>query len=281
MVEISAKLVQELREATNVGMMECKRALVEAGGDKDKAIRLLRERGLAIAAKKASRAANQGLVGSVILDGGKVGTLVEVNCETDFVARNESFKAFVAEVAQKAVTTDADLSESMKDVLLKKITEIGENIVVRRGVKFAVQGTGLVASYIHLGGKVGVLIEVGCGKAETVQSPDFRELVKDLTLHIAACSPRGLDRASIPAAIVAAEREIYAKQVQGKPAQILEKIVDGKMNKFYQQNTLTEQPFVKDPNQSVTQVIDVVAKKLGDSIAVRRYVRYQMGEAID
>jgi elongation factor Ts len=278
MAEITAAMVQELREATNVGMMECKRALVEAGGDKDKAIRLLRERGVAIAAKKASRAANQGLI-SAATQNGKTGSLIEINCETDFVAKNEGFQAFVKSLAEKALTLeDNTIAVSTKDIMAAKVAEIGENLIAKRNIRFALQGPGLVATYIHLNGKLGVMIEIAAGKDATASSPAVQELAKDLTLHIAACSPKYLVRTDVPADVVAAEREIYAKQVTGKPANIVEKIVDGKMGKFYSQVCLVEQGFVKDPDTSVTQLIEAKAKEAGDTLTIRRFVRWQMGE---
>ena len=278
MAEITAEMVRELREATNVGMMECKRALVEAGGDKDKAVKLLRERGMAIAAKKASRATNQGLIEAIVLQNGSIGALIEVNCETDFVARNDNFKAFVKELAEKAAATDAALADSVQAQVTARITEIGENIVFRRNIRYTVQGKGLVATYVHLGGKVGVLLEVGCEKDETAGKEGFREIVKDLTLHVAASNPKYLDRSGVPADVVASEREIYAKQVEGKPVQIISKIVDGKMNKFYQQTCFVEQGFVKDPDQTVTQVLEATGKPLSDKLVIRRFTRYQLGE---
>jgi elongation factor Ts len=278
MAEITAEMVRELRETTNVSMMECKRALVEAGGDRDKAIRLLRERGVAIAAKKAGRTANQGLIGTAILRNGQVGSLVEVNCETDFVARNETFRAFLKEAAEKACEADGSLADLLKDRVLAKVAEIGENIVIRRSIRYVLQGKGVVASYVHLGGKIGVLLEIGCDKDETAAHPRFRELAKDITLHIAACAPKSLDRAGVPADVIAVEREIYAKQVQNKPANIIEKIVDGKMNKFYQQVCLVEQGFVRDPETPVARVVEAIARELADRPVLRRFTRYQLGE---
>jgi len=280
MVEISAALVKELREETNVGMMECKRALVEAGGDKEKAVRILRERGLAVAGKKASRTAKDGQVAADITDGGRTGVMVEVNCETDFVARNAIFQDFMKKVVEKARTVEGDLATAMKDEVTAKIQEIGENIIVRRHVRYQVQGNGIVASYIHLGGKVGVLLEVGCEKAETAQKDLFKEVVKDVTLHIAACNPQYLNRTEVPEKVLASEKEIYAKQVQGKPANIIEKIVAGKLDKFFQQICLLEQGFVKDPDQTVTELLNTKGKELGDTLAIRRFTRYQVGEEI-
>jgi len=278
MVQISATLVKELREETNVGMMECKKALVDAAGDKEKAIKLLRERGLAFAGKKASRTAKDGQVASDIAQGGKLGVMVEVNCETDFVARNPIFQSFLKQVVEKAKTVQGDLGEAMKAEITAKIQEIGENIIVRRHVRYEVQGPGAVASYIHLGGKVGVLLEVGCGKQETAQGDLFKEVVKDITLHIAACNPQYLARKDVPEAILASEREIYAKQVQNKPANIIEKIVTGKLEKFYNQVCLVEQGFVKDPDQTVTELLTAKGKELGDTLSIRRFARFQVGE---
>ena len=277
MTEISAALVKELREETNVGMMECKKALVEAAGDKVRAVKILRERGLAVAGKKASRTAKDGQVAADIAQGGKLGVLVEVNCETDFVARNAIFQGFLKTVVEKAKAAQGDLGDAMKAEVTAKIQEIGENIIIRRYARFELQGPGAVASYIHLGGKVGVLLEVGCGKDETAQNDAFREAVKDVTLHIAACNPQYLTRKDVPADVIQSEREIYAKQVQNKPANIIEKIVDGKMNKFYELVCLVEQGFVKDPDQSVTEMLAAKGKELGDTLSIRRFVRYQVG----
>ena len=275
---ITAAMVQELREATNVGMMECKRALVEAGGDKNKAIKLLRERGMAVAAKKATRTANQGLVGSFVKEDGSAGSLIEVNCETDFVARNASFQAFAKELTVEAANIDGSLAQHVAAQVTAKIAEIGENIIVKRNLRFVRQGNGLIQSYIHLGGKVGVLLELNCGKPETAGSAVFRDLAKDLTLHIAAASPKFLTRAEVPAETVAAEREIFAKQVEGKPAQMVEKIVDGKMGKFYQQVCLPEQIFVRDQETVIAKLLELKGKELGDTLTIRRFARYQLGE---
>lgn len=277
MTTISAALVKELRDATNVSMMECKRALVEANGDMEKANRILREKGIATAAKKATRTANQGLVASATSADQKTASLVEVNCETDFVARNESFIAFVASVAKKACDTDNALADEMKDEVTAKITEIGENIILKRNVRLSLSGEGKVGSYIHLGGKVGVLVEVSSTKAETASNDVFQELVKDITLHIAACSPRYLTSAEVPENEIKSEREIYAAQVKDKPAQIVDKIVDGKMKKFFADFCLVDQAFVKEPKTSITQLLAEKGKVLNDTLGIKRFVRYQLG----
>jgi elongation factor Ts len=278
MAEITAALVKELRDALGISMMQCKNALVEAEGDLEQATRILRERGVAVAAKKADRVANQGRIASSTSEDGNVVSLVEINCETDFVARNEDFVAFVDELAVKACTTDGDLAEEVKEEVIAKITELGENLVVRKSARLTKQGHGVIASYIHMGGKVGVLLDVSCEKAATEEAEAFKALAHDLTLHIAACSPRYLTPSDVPAADIEAEKAIYAKQVEGKPAQIIEKIVNGKLQKFFAEICLVKQGFVKDPKQSVEQLMAEVGKNVDDTLGVRRYVRYQIGE---
>lgn len=278
MSAISASEVKALREATGVGMMECKKALVECNGDKDAAMTYLRERGLAIAGKKAGREAKEGLIAADILDGGARGAMIEVNCETDFVARNETFQAFVAELLLKAAELgDDELADAVQGDVTAKITEIGENIKVRRNVTYTLQGAGRIASYIHLGGKVGVLVEVGCTKEENTDSEVFKDAAKDVTLHIAASSPQALDRDGVPAELIEAEKEIFRKQAEGKPENIIEKIVTGKVDKFYSQICLLEQGFVKDPDMTVQQYLEARGKEVDDSFTVRRYTRYQLG----
>ena len=278
MADISASLVKELREETGVGMMECKKALVEANGDKTAAIKILREAGMAIAAKKASRAAKQGIIAANVSEDAQSGILIEVNCETDFVAKNDNFKSFVAELVQDARgIADDTLAEVAKAKVDAKIAEIGENIIARRNLSYQVEGTGAVAAYVHLGGKLGVLVEVGCAKAESARNPAVKEMLADLTLHITAVNPACITRDQVPAETVAAEKEIYAKQVEGKPANIIDKIVAGKLEKFYGQICLLEQAFVKDQDKTVTAVLAEVGKAIGDAFTVRRFVRWQLG----
>lgn len=279
MAQITASDVNKLRGMTGVSMMECKKALVQTDGDIEAAVKLLRELGMAVAAKRAEKAANQGIIAAkASADGAKL-AMVEVNCETDFVARNADFVDFVNTIADRALTEGDGLAEAMKDELTAKISAIGEKIEIRRSVIYSLEGTGRLASYIHMGGKVGVMIEVGCTKAETLASEAFAEMVKDLTLQIAASSPKWLDRTQVPADVLAAEREIYANQMkdQNKPANILEKIIDGKVQKFFSEVCLVDQVFVKDSALSVKKLMDQVGKALGDTFEIRRYVRYQLG----
>ena len=278
MAEISASLVKELREETGVGMMECKKALVEANGDKVAAVKILRESGMAIAAKKATRTAKQGIIAADISADAQSGRMIEVNCETDFVSKNDNFKAFVAGLLQDAAgVADNAIAETAKAKVDAKVAEIGENIIARRNVTYKVQGTGAIAGYVHLGGKLGVMVEVGCKNAASVQNPAVKALLADLTLHITAVNPACITRDQVPAETVNAEKEIYAKQVEGKPANIIGKIVDGKLEKFYGQICLVEQPFVKDQDKTISAVLAEAGKAAGDEFTIRRFVRWQLG----
>ncbi len=279
MAEITASMVKELRDATNVSMMECKRALQAAEGDKEKAFKLLRESGMAVAAKKADRVAKDGKISAKVSADGKTGVMIEINCETDFVTRNEIFQKFVAEMTDKAMDTNGNPAEVFKADITAKVVEIGENIVLRKSEKFAVSGTGAVASYIHMGGKVGVLAEFGFNNAATVNSATFKELALDVCLHIAAARPASLDRSGVPTQLVEDEKALFLKQVEGKPANIVEGILKGKLNKFYSQICLLEQAFVKEDKISITQLLETKSKEIGDVITAKRYTRWQLGEA--
>ena len=283
---ITASLVKELREKTGVAMMECKNALKETEGDIDAAIKILRERGESKAEKKASRDANEGIIVAALAESGKSGVLVEINCETDFVAKNENFQAFVGEVAATVLAgnvTDLEAAkalpkgdETLEGFIKTKVLEMGENLQFRRFDRLTLNGEGAVASYIHLGGKVGVLIEVSSEKAETASSETFKDLVKDLTLHIAATSPAGLKREDIPAELVESEKDIFRKQMEGagKPADILEKIIEGKLGKFYSERCLLEQGFVKEPDTAIKSLLEAKGKELGDTITVNSFLRF-------
>ena len=278
MAEITASLVRELRDVTNLGMMECKKALAEVGGDKEAAIRVLRERGMALSLKRASRDANQGIIASTLKPDGTLGSLIEVNCETDFVARNEMFRTFVEQLSETACDiNDGTLAETAKSELAAKIAETGENMVIRRNIRYMLQDAGIVTSYIHPGAKLGVLLEIGCDQKEALQTADFQELIKDLAMHVAAADPRYLSADDIPSEVVAAEREICAKQVKDKPANIVDKIVDGKMKKFCAEICLLNQAFVKEPKQSITDLLKAKSQDLNVSVTIRRFARFQLG----
>jgi elongation factor Ts len=279
MADITPALVGQLRAMTGAGLMACKKALDETKGDLQAAVDILRKQGAAAAVKKADRSANEGLIGQAVVNGGKVGVLIEVNCETDFVARNDSFKAFVAELAGKvAAQPGADLEPDR----VAAVARIGENILVRRHARLEVQGSGLVAAYIHTGGKVGVLVEVGATKEATTAHEDFKQLVRDITLQIAAASPVSISRDDVPAALVEKEKEIASQSdaIKGKPPQAVAKIIEGKLNKYFETSCLLEQGFVKNADLKVSAHVGSVGKQLGDEITVRRFLRFQVGETI-
>ena len=277
MAEITAAAVAKLREISGAGMMDCKKALVETHGDIEAAMTLLRKRGAATAAKKATREAKEGVIAQHLAPNGRLGVMVEVNCETDFVARNDLFQAFAADVARKlAADPKADLEADREAAVAK----IRENIKVARQASMEVQGNGLIAGYIHTGAKVGVLVEVSAGKEATVANEEFKQLVKDITLQIAAGHPFVVSREQVPADVLAKEKEIAAEQVKNKPPQAIAKIVEGKLEKFYQTYCLVDQGFVKKNSEiSVKEHMGTVAKQLGDDIVIRRFVRFQVGEA--
>ena len=280
MAEVSKEMIMKLRQMTGAGMMDCKRALQETGGDLEAAVDLLRKKGAATAAKKALREAKEGVIAAHILPGSRVGVLVEVNCETDFVARNEMFRQFADKVAQTlAENPEADLEPMRTEI----VGAIRENIQIPRHVRFEAPENALVAAYIHTGGKVGVLVEIGAGKAETIENPAFKELVKNITLQIAAASPLVVRREELDPQIVERERKVILESdlVKNKPPQAVERIVAGKMEKFYQTVCLLDQGYVKRNSEiSVAEYIAEVEKELSDKVEVRRFVRYQVGEAL-
>jgi elongation factor Ts len=278
MAEITAAAVAKLREMTNAGMMDCKKALTEAKGDLDVAVDILRKKGAATATTKSAREAREGVIARHIAPDAQLGVLVEVNCQTDFVARNEMFKAFADDVAKRLAT---DPNTNFEPDRVAMVAKIRENIQIPRHARMEVSGSGLVAAYIHTGAKVGVLVEVGAGKASTVGTEDFRQLVKDITLQIAAGHPHAVSREQVPAEVISKEREIAAQsdRLKGKPPQALEKIIQGMLEKFYQTYCLVDQGFVKKNSEiSVKEHVASVAKQLGDEITIRRFVRFQVGE---
>jgi elongation factor Ts len=277
MAEFTASDVAKLREMTGVGMMECKKALVEANGNLEAAVEILRKKGKAGADTKSQKEAREGLIVAHIAAGGKLGVLAEINCQTDFVARNDDFKAFAEEVAKAyAANPNVDLEGRRTEMVAK----IGENIRLARNSRLEVSGAGQVAAYIHTGAKVGVLVEVGCSKDDTTTKDEFKQLVKDITLQIAAAHPIAVNRDQVDPKIVEKEKEIATEQFKNKPAQAIAKIVEGKLNSYFQTVCLVDQGFVKDPEKTIATYIGEVGKKLGDEITVRRFLRFQVGEAV-
>jgi elongation factor Ts len=278
MAEINAALVAKLRGMTGAGMMECKKALGEAKGDLNVAVDVLRKAGTVTAGKISAREAREGVIAQYIAPGGRVGVLVEVNCQTDFVARNDMFRAFTEEVAKRLA---ADPKANLEPEREAAVAKIRENIKIPRHTRMEVAGNGMVAAYIHTGAKVGVLVEVGAGKEATVANDEFKQLVKDITLQIAAGNPYAVSREQVPAEVLAKEKEIAAEQFKNKPPQAIAKIVEGKVEKFYQTYCLVDQGFVKKNSEiSMKEHVASIAKQLGDEIAIRRFVRFQIGEAV-
>jgi len=278
MAEITAAAVGKLREMTNAGMMDCKKALTESNGDLEAAVDILRKKGNATAITKGAKEAREGIIAQYIAPGGRLGVLVEINSQTDFVARNEMFRAFADDVA-KGLAADPKASFEAQRVQL--VAAIRENIQIPRFERMEVDGNGLVAAYIHTGAKVGVLVEVGAGKEATIANEEFKQLVKDITLQIAAGHPLVVSREQVAADVVAKEKEIAAEQAKGKPPQAIAKMVEGKLEKFYQTYCLVDQGFVKKNSEiSLKEHVALVAKQLGDEVTIRRFVRFQIGEAV-
>lgn len=290
MANFTAANVKELRERTGCGMMDCKKALTESGGDMDKAIEFLREKGLAAAAKKAGRIAAEGLVESYISEDGKIGALLEVNSETDFVAKNADFQQFVSNVVKivadkNPADMDALMNEAypengltVAEALREKILTIGENLNIRRFARYE----GPVSAYIHGGGRIGVLVQFEADDAVSGKA-EFAELAKDVAMQVAAAMPSYLDRNSVPAEVLEKEKEILSAQArnEGKPENIIEKMVNGRINKYYTENCLVDQVFVKDSDYTITKLLDAKGKELGGAIKIKGFTRFEKGEGLE
>jgi elongation factor Ts len=296
MAEISAKLVQELRQKTGAGMMDCKKALNENDGDIEASITWLRQKGIAKADKGSSRIAAEGLVDTYIQPDGQVGVLIEVNCQTDFVARNEAFKTLVKNLAQQAATVHSvesllaqpyieNSSVTVDEFIKETIATLGENIQVRRFVNFSLANTaGIADSYIHTGGRVGVLVEVTVQSASAAANEEFQGLAKNAAMQVAACpNVEYVSIDKIPAEVVTKEKniEMGKDDLGNKPENIKEKIVQGRIDKRLKEMTLLDQPYIRDQSISVEDLVKQVQSKIGEEIQVSRFVRYVLGEGID
>lgn len=268
-----------LRQKTGAGVLDCKKALTETDGDMEKAVDYLREKGIAKAAKKASRIAAEGIVSAKIE--GNVGVLVEVNCETDFVANGDKYRDFVAGIADYVLKNDVKdidaLVEAKKDETIEATATIGEKIAIRRFVKYTAE-SGIVESYIHMGGKVGVLVELegcGCEKAHA--------LAHDIALQIAAAKPLYLCATEVPAEVLEHEKEILKAQAlnEGKPVAIIDRMVEGRVKKYYDEFCLLNQAFIKDPSITIEKLIQNVGKEMGKTVSVKRFTRFEMGEGLE
>jgi len=293
---ITAAAVNELRKKTGAGMMDCKKALTEVNGDMEQAVDFLRKKGMASAAKKAGRIAAEGLVTALVSSDGKIATVVEVNCETDFVAKNEDFTGFLSNVAEqitaKAPTNIDELAKqdfisspgtTVGDTVTALISKIGENIKVRRFERFGLQGAGAVASYVHAGGQIGVIAELGCESEATAAKPELADLARDLCLHIAAQKPSYLVDADVPQSVLDKEVEIAKDQARqaGKKEEFLGKIAEGKVRKYCEEHCLINQGFVKNPDVKISQLLADASKSFGEKVTVRRFARFELGEGIE
>ncbi|MHB1340227.1 MAG: translation elongation factor Ts [Coriobacteriia bacterium] len=291
-MEITAGMVKELREVTGAGMMDCKKALAEAEGNMEAAVDILRTRGLAALAKKAGRATNEGVVAAYVAADNQVGVLVEVNCETDFVGRNEQFQSFVNDLAAHIGTAAPTDVESLKaqtftgrehtveQVLGEVVSKLGENMGITRFVRREVAGAGALGSYIHMGGKIGVLVEVSLTNAANASSPVVAAFIKDVAMQVAAASPISVGREAVPADVVAHELSIYKAQAaeSGKPEAIQEKMAEGRLQKFYKEVCLVEQVFVKNPDITIKDLAAQISKEIGDTVTVLAFDRFGLGE---
>jgi len=297
-MEISAAMVRDLRDKTGAGIMECKAALAEAGGDIPKAIEVLRKRGLKTAEKKAGRAAADGLVMTWLSPDRDAGALLELNCETDFVARTEQFagltRSLVTLVGADAEAADVDIllarplnGKRVADVVKETIGSLGENIVVRRVARLAVpsDAKGLVTSYLHAGGKIGVLVEVRCNSANAAKSEALAHLAKELALQVCSAEPVYVTRDQVPPEVLEKEREILRAQadMQGKAANIQDKIIQGRLEKFFAERCLVDQAFIRDPEgkQRIRDILKAAEKTLGEPITVAAFARFRLGEGVE
>ena len=290
MANITAAQVKELRDMTDSPMMECKKALVEAEGDMEKAVDILRKNGLAAAAKKAGRATNEGAIGAYVSEDGKLAALVEVACETDFVGSNPKFTGFAAKLAEVVATTEPESveallatdmdGETVEAALTELIHVIGENMKINR-FAYRKAENGACSSYVHMGGKIGVLVEFSFDKPETAQAEAFKAFAHDVAMQVAAVAPICARREDVPAETVEHEMSIYKAQAaeSGKPEAIQEKIATGRLEKFYKEVVLTEQAFIKDGDLTIAQYAGKVGKELGDTIRIVAFDRIARGDA--
>jgi len=293
---ITAAMVKELREMTGAGMMDCKKALTEADGNMEKAVEILREKGLAASAKKAGRIASEGMVEVYLTEDNKVGAIVEVNSETDFVAKNQVFRDYVAAVAKQASETTAadmdaffeekwalDSQYTVREALSQQVAVIGENLNIRRFEKYEKAQAGKLVSYIHGGGRIGVMIELACEN----EAEELVELGKNIAMQIAALNPKFIAESDVPAEFIAKETEILTAQAKNdpknakKPDNIIAKMIEGRLKKELKEFCLVEQPYVKDTDMTVQQYIDSVAKVVGAPISIARIVRFETGEGME
>lgn len=288
MAEISAATVMKLRKMSGQGMMDCKKALQEADGDVDRAMEILRKKGLATLAKRAERETTEGAVVSWASQDSGASALATVCCETDFVAKSEDFKALVDGIQPYIAACESDEGpgsllqtvvggKSFEQVLTETVSKTGEKTEVGDYMRFRLDGAGLIGTYIHFNGKVGSMVQVDTSDAQVAASGAVKQAASDIAMHITASKPMALDRDGVDPQLVEQEKAVYAEQVRNKPPEIVGRIVEGKMKKFYTENCLLEQPFVKDDSKTVQQVMDEAARQSGGQASIRRFVRFSVG----
>jgi elongation factor Ts len=278
-------MIKDLREKTQAGMVDCKKALTECDGDLEKAADFLRKKGLAAANKRMDRVAKEGVILIEEADGGKTVYMLQLNCETDFVAKNDDFKALAAEILKKAIASGKDsisktdaLPADIEELIKGQIAKTGENTALGGFVKTTLSKTGLIAKYIHSNNKIGVLLELNC-EPDVSSQEGFKDLAKDITMQIAAVNPQYLVPAEVPADAVEREKDIYREQMKdsGKPAPVIEKIIEGKLGKFYSEICLLEQEFVKENSKKIKDLVKERSGSLKTTITVAKFVRFQIG----
>jgi elongation factor Ts len=288
MTEISASMVMKLRKMSGQGMMDCKKALEESDGDVEKAIDILRKKGLATLAKRAERETSEGVVVSKRRKDGKVAAMATLCCETDFVARSADFVAAAETLADYALACPADEGvenvlgtsvggKKFSDILAEIASKTGEKIQVEDYAKYKLDGAGLISIYIHFNSKVGTMVQIETSDEQVATAESLKQTAADIAMHITATKPLALDKDGVSAETIEREKAIFAEQIKNKPANIIDKIIEGKMKKFFAENCLVEQQFVKDDSKTVTQVLDEAAKGAGGKAKIKRFVRFEIG----
>ncbi|MCK4752706.1 MAG: elongation factor Ts [Planctomycetes bacterium] len=288
MAEISASMVMKLRKMSGQGMMDCKKAIQEADGDIDEAMAILRKKGLATLAKRAGRDTSEGLVVSKVSEDGNTAVLVTLCCETDFVTKSDDFITAAKTLAEYAFVCSADEGaeniletsvdgKTYNEILTETVSKTGEKTQVGDYTKYKTEGANFISIYIHFNEKVGTMVEIEASDDSTAKSEAVQQAAADIAMHITATKPMALDKSEIDSEVIEQEKAVFAGQVKNKPENIIEKIVEGKLNKFFAENCLLEQPFVKDDSKTVAQVIAEAAKQAGGEAKIKRFVRFEVG----
>jgi len=288
MVEISASMVMKLRKMSGQGMMDCKKALIETDGDTNKAMAVLRKKGLATLSKRAERETSEGIVVSKMSEDGKIAVMATLCCETDFVAKSDDFVAAAGKLADYAMAADADSGaesvletaidgKNFRDYLTELVSKTGEKTEVGDYTKYKLDGPGLIGVYVHFNGKVGTMVQIDASSDEVAAADALKQTAADIAMHITAANPLAMDKDEIDAETIEREKAIFAEQVKNKPANIIDKIVEGKLKKFFTENCLLAQAFVKDDSKTVAQVLAEAGKQAGGEAKIKGFARFDVG----